>query len=66
MKAPKISGGKTRVLDGALNNERISKLILGRPLNVIDKCLGFTFRLEKYLSSSLHALKDTVFTRNRF
>ena len=61
-----ISGGKTRVLDEALNNERLSRLILNRQINVVDKILGLTYRFEKFLSSSFHALNDTVFTRNRF
>ena len=61
-----ISGGKKRIKEGLDVNSRISIGILGRPLNVSDQFIGLIFRIEKYFSSAISALTDTVFLRNKF
>jgi glycosyltransferase involved in cell wall biosynthesis len=61
-----ISGGKKRIKEGLDVNSRISNGILGRPLNVCDQFIGLIFRIEKYFSSAMYALADTVFLRNKF
>lgn len=61
-----ISGGKKRLEEGIIVNSRISIDILGRPINLYDRFIGSIFRIEKYLSSAISALADTVFFRNRF
>jgi glycosyltransferase involved in cell wall biosynthesis len=61
-----ISGGKKGIKEGLYINSRISFEILGRNVRIIDKLLGSIFRIEKYLSSALSAIKDTIFYRNRF
>ena len=60
-----ISGGKKNVNEGLAVNSRISRTILGRKLYLSDRIIGIIFRIEKYLLSSIHALCDTVFRRNR-
>lgn len=61
-----ISGGKKNVNEGLSVNSRISRTILGRQLYLSDRLIGIIFRIEKYLLSSINALCDTVFRRNRW
>jgi glycosyltransferase involved in cell wall biosynthesis len=60
-----ISGGRTRLQEAKEHRLRISRNLLGRDFRISDYALGIFYRMEKYLSSSLLSMRDTIFQRNR-